>query len=252
MKIEAGDSWHLTSEALTKLRVPHYRVCDLSAKGSPPLRFVFLPETDVERVMAARDSIADGKIARAAAKRQQRERIERERVERESRIESIVATISDDQAMSLGCESLFRLNRAAKSGHVDARTVYDLKDRWIALLCKTGHCIGCQIHTVHEPERSVPDYYDDGEFEHKGSTRPKVYPARHVDYVSFLFGVEGTRYSWHLRKTDIRFTYRPTEEGKLVEFDHADKTPSDDYNGDEDLESLEAAIRRIIASQNAF
>jgi hypothetical protein len=91
--------------------------------------------------------------------------------------------------------------------------IYELKNSFVALLCRQGYCVGAKQHTVHreglpcrcgtETEQSGPagashDGFDAGGFWCRRCCGSGWYRAPREDvFVAFRFSVEGAAYCWH-------------------------------------------------------
>ena len=155
---------------------------------------------------------------RSARAKERREAAELTR--REQHLERL-KNLTIAEAIVEGCATMFRLNRAAKSGGMfDREEIYALKNRWIQFLYEAGYCDRCEIHDrYHEAKKcyrcssvTVADYEDCYSC---GGTR--VYRDAWTERLivfSFLVecSAEGVRYTWHQPVRYVRFAYELTNE----------------------------------------
>ena len=171
----------------------------------------------------------DRKLKEAIGKRQvrsdnTRRREEAKKVRREIELEQSIFRLSRSEVISVGCQSLFKLNRLAKLRACEEvqDQIYGLKNQWIGILYKAGLCDRCESHIipVRTPRRfsvfsdrvdSSGDFWDLDD-----DTEMDPVPSR-LEFIVFSFSIGEIQYTWHQPQDEIEFEYQLTN-NQPVEF----------------------------------
>lgn len=195
------------------------RYCDAVVEFEQYRTGCYTPVKDGVIVTAASESklraaIADRESRTTKAKR----RAEVSKKRKSEEFEQSLRVRPSVEVFTIGCQSLFKLNRIAKLRACDdfRDAIYYAKSHWINALYEYGFCDRCERHETQTKQRLCFGCIDGVDHDGRECERCDgtgiFAESQTLQYIVFSFNVDGTRYTWHQPRESVIFEFQLTSE----------------------------------------